>query len=184
MAANWQGMESALKTYFENQDKPNTPASFTEVGNKIATEYKNAISTATDQVGNLVTTASAVMSIGPLFAAEFIALMGGAAPNFGPVVAGVTTANMGLLLAFAIPDPSSTPSGMTIGITNVMTFGGTGSVSKYKKAFEMKGDMTAAKSAERITNALKEHFNGNKTLLSGTVPGTPPIPATKIGSLS
>ena len=35
--ANWAGMEQALKTYFEDTDKPND-MSFIAIGNKIATE--------------------------------------------------------------------------------------------------------------------------------------------------
>ena len=103
--ANWAGMEQALKTYFEDTDKPND-MSFIAIGNKIATEYKNAVSTATDDVGNPVINASGLMTIGPVFAAEFAAQRTGAQPNFGPVVTAVTAANLTLVLGFNIPNPS------------------------------------------------------------------------------
>ena len=179
MAANWNGMESALKAYFEKQDKPDTPASFTEVGNKIATEYKNAISSAKDHVGNPILNASSTAAIGPAFAAEFTAQMGGAAPNFGAVIAAVTLANTGLVLGFSLPDASVS---MVTGATNIVAFGGSGNPNKYKLAFQMNDDMTAAKTAKRITDAMKAHFNTNTTVLAGVTAA--PSPVTSPGSLS
>ena len=179
MAANWNGMESALKSYFEKTDKPDTPASFTEVGNKIATEYKNAISSAKDHVGNSVLNASSTAAIGPAFAAEFAAQMGGAAPNFGPVIAAVTLANTGLVLGFTSFDSSVSMVSATV---NIVSFGGSGNPNKYKVAFQMKDDMTAAKTAKRITDAMKAHFNSNTTLLTGATAA--PSPVASPGSLS
>ena len=186
-------MESALKTYFENLDKPDTPASFTEVGNKIMDEFIKAIKDAEDAAGNGITSTASCNGIGPAFTAEFIAQFGGAQPNFAPVTAAVTAGIIGLVLQFtkanavSLPTPgmNSTPATYPA-MANVMTSGGVPDVGKYKKAFEMKDDMTAAKTAERITDAMKSHFNGNATLLTGAViaPPASPIPVTAISKLA
>ena len=181
--ANWAGMEQALKTYFEDTDKPND-MSFIAIGNKIATEYKNAVSTATDDVGNPVINASGLMTIGPVLAAEFAAQRTGAQPNFGPVVTAVTAANLTLVLGFNIPNPSSTPPGMTIGVSAAMVSGGSGNVSKYKQAFGMQEGRTAAETAKDITDAMKQHFSGNTTTHAGTIPGSPPIACVATSKMS
>ena len=181
--ANWAGMQQALKTYFEDTDKPND-MSFLAIGNKIATEYKNAVSTATDAVGNPVLNASGLMAIGPVFAAEFAAQRNGAQPNFGPVVTAVTAANLTLVLGFSIPNPTSVPPGMTIGVSAAMVSGGVGNVQKYRQAFGMQESRTAAETAQDITNAMKEHFSFNTTTHAGTIPGTPPIPCVATSKMS
>lgn len=193
MATKFPDMESALKTYFENQNKPDTPQSFTEVGNKIMNEFVKAIEDAEDSAGNGITSTAACSGIGPAFTAEFIAQFGGAQPNFGPVTAAVTAGIAGLVLQFTKPNAVSLPSpGMNStpttfpAMANVMTSGGVPDKAKYKKAFEMKDDMTAAKTAQRITDAMKSHFNGNTTLLTGAIiaPPASPITVTAISKLS
>ena len=163
MAANWSGMESALKAYFEDISEPNDAKTFTLVGKKIADEYATAIGTAADTVGNLVTSVSQG-GIASAYADEFQAQFDGASPSFANVMSEVTSCNEGLTLAFLIPDGSVS---MVTGAANEVTDGGTGNRSEYKSAFAMAEDMTAAKTAQRITTAMKNHFNGNATKLSG-----------------
>ena len=180
-------MQQALKTYFEDTDKPND-MSFIAIGNKIATEYKNAVSTATDDVGNPVINASGLMAIGPVFAAEFAAQRTGAIPNFGAVAAAVTAANLTLVIGFSIPNPTSAPPGMTIGISAAMVSGGPPFlgpfIQKYKGCFAMQEGRTAAETAQDITDTMKEHFSFNTTTHAGTIPGTPPIPCVATSKMS
>ena len=179
MAADWSGMESALKSYFEDISEPNDAKTFTAVGQKIAGEYASAIGGAKDDVSNPVLSVPGESGVATAFTAEFQAQMNGASPSFSGVIDAVTACNMGLVLGFTNPDASVS---MVTTVSNAMTDGGSGDSGEYKSAFAMSDNMTAAKSAELITKAMKNHFSGNKTLLTGAT--SAPSPVTSALSLS
>ena len=174
MAADWSGMESALKDFFEELKGDDDP-SFMQIGSKIAGEYAAAISQASDGVGHGVTAVPGESGVASAFANEFKNQMADAAPSFASVITAVGTCNKTLVLAYGSGDSSVSMVSSTV---NVVTNGGTGNANEYKSAFAMSEDMTAAKSAELITKAMKNHFSGNATLLTGVTSAPSPVTST------
>ena len=182
MPANFALMETNLRTYFETAD-PNRDEN--QTADKIASEYGLAMSTVTDPVGNSLINISTA-PIASALKVAFSTIRNTRVNNpatWTPVAASVTAANTSIVMAFGIPNPLSTPPGMTISLGIILTFPGVPNPAKWYSAFEMKEGKTPAQSAADITEAFQTQFNSITVTHNGTIPALTPIPTVAVTGL-
>ena len=167
MAFKFDRFEDRMLDYFKQQDENRTE---TKTAKKIADEYKEAIKSGKDALGNSIQ-ANTINTL-PLSSAiktTFMTMRNSGINNqavWTPVGVAMTGLNGGIVLNFTIPAASVsmvTAGANSVGLGNP----GTPKPDKLYKAFKMEDNKTPEKTAKLLREAFESHAKGMKSKILG-----------------